>query len=206
MIILSDTDVVRKLACCELLMEFLQLLKCPPNEVWVLPGLRFQLPKWFAESPQLMPGIRQFLSKVRVIPSADEETLERFAALDVGEQQLMALLCDDARIKHLVTGDKRALDLVAGLSFKDEALRERLDDTSVFCFEAVMLALMRKRGFSVVQARILNRWSQLPGQSIDGVMLQAFPVGGTEDLAEGVLSDRFAELKAALPPIQFALP
>lgn len=206
MIILSDTDVVRKLACCELLTEFLQLLRCPPNEVWVLPSLRFQLPRWFAQSPQMATGISQFLAKVRVIPQAKVETLERFSTLDVGEPQLMALLCDDLRIKHLVTGDKRALGLVAGLSFKDPDLNGRLGETSVYCFEAVMLALMRKRGFDVIRARVLNKWAKLPGQQVDGVMLDAFPEGGTEDVAEQVLRGRLNGLKAAMPPIHFESP
>ena len=126
MIILSDTDVVRKLACCELLLDFLQYLGCPPNEVWVLPALRPMLHRWLAKSPDAARNAEQLLARVRHIPAAKVETLERFSPLDVGEQQLMAVLFDDPRVKHLVTGDKRALDKIAALTFGDLELRERL--------------------------------------------------------------------------------
>lgn len=203
MIILSDTDVVRKLACCELLLDFLQYLECPPNEVWVLPALRPMLRRWLANCPEPAKNAEQFLKRVRHIPPAKLETLERFSTLDVGEQQLLAVLCDEPRVQHLVTGDKRALDKIAALTFGDVGLRVRLQDASVYCFEAIMLALLEKRGFSIIQARVRNKWAKLPGQQVDGVALQAFPAGGTAELATQVLTERLAQLKASLPPICF---
>ncbi len=203
MIILSDTDVVRKLACCELLLDFLQHLECPPNEVWVLPALRPMLRRWLANCPEAAKNADQFLKRVKHIPPARLETLERFSALDVGEQQLLAVLCDEPRVKHLVTGDKRALDKIAALTFGDVELRARLQEAPVYCFEAVMLALLEKRGFSIIQARVRNKWAKLPGQQVDGVVLQAFPANGTEELAIQVLSDRVGRLKVSLPPICF---
>lgn len=204
MIILSDTDVVRKLACCDLLLEFLQFLKSPPNEIWVLPSLQYQLKAWLSKCPQELQRVGQFMAKVRKVPPARDETLERLSSLDVGEQHLMALLCDEPRVKHLVTGDKRALDKVAGLSRKDSLLMNRLNETSVFCFEAILLGLIKSRGFGLVQARVLNKWAKLPGQKVDGIVMQAFPVGGTEEFATRVLSDRLMELKVSLQTIQFA--
>ena len=103
------------------------------------------------------------MKKVRKVPAADRATLERFSDLDVGEQQLMALLFDEPRVKQLVTGDKRALDQVAGLCRRDDELQDRLNETWVYSFEAVLLGLMNKRGFGVMQARMRN-WAKLPGQ------------------------------------------
>lgn len=203
MIILSDTDVVRKLACCDLLLEFLQFLKSPPNEVWVLPSLQFQLKRWFKDCPQALQSATQFMARVRKVPAANAATLERFSTLDVGEQQLLALLCDQPRVKHLVTGDKRALDQVAGLSRRDDVLKDRLDETSVYCFEAVLLGLIQMRGFDLIQARIHRKWAKLPGQTVDGMVLQAFPHGGNEQQAQVVLHEALSTLKASLPPIQF---
>ena len=100
MIILSDSDVIRKLAYCELLSEFLQFLKCPPNEVWVLPTLRFQLRRKLANAPAALRNFEQFLLKVKNIPPAQIETLERFEQLDVGERQLLAILCDEPRVSR----------------------------------------------------------------------------------------------------------
>lgn len=203
MIILSDSDVVRKLACCELLLEFLQYLECPPNEVWILPALQAQLRRKLANAPGALRNVEQFIARVKRIPAANVATLDRFSTLDVGEQQLVAILCDEKRVQHLVTGDKRALNSIAALTFGDDALRSRLQETTIFCFEAVMLALLQKRGFGIIQARVLNKWSKLSDQQVDGVMLKAFPADGSADLAERVLREHLDRLRASLPPIQF---
>ena len=207
MIILSDSDVVRKLAYCELLSEFLQYLRCPPNEVWVLPTLRFQLRKKLAKAPCALHNFEQFLAKVKNIPKANIDTLERFQTLDVGEGQLLSVLCDEPRISLLITGDKKALDKVAALTFGDEQLRTRLQDTKVQCFESILLGLLDKRGFSVLQARIWNKWSTaatLIGDTIDPFVLDAFPKsGGCSEDAAKALKERLATLKIRLSQISF---
>lgn len=207
MIILSDSDVVRKLAYCELLSEFLQYLKCPPNEVWVLPTLRFQLRRKLANTPDALRNFEQFLLKVKNIPQAKIDTLERFESLDVGEGQLLAVLCDEPRVSQLVTGDKRALDMVAALTFGDEQLRTRLQETTVLCLESILLGLLEKRGFSVVQARVQNKWvksAASAGDTVDPFVLQAFPAtGGAADAAAKSLEERLATLKVRLSQLSF---
>lgn len=203
MIILADTDVVHKLACCELLLDFLQYLECPPNEVWILPALQVMLRRKLAKAPEPLRNFDQFLLRVRRIPQAQIATLERFETLDPGEQQLLAILCDDPRVKHLVTGDKRALDKIAALSFRDHQLASRLNDSSIYCFEAIFVGLLRKRGFSIMQARVRNKWAKLPGQQLDGLIERAFPVDGDAQLAEKTLNEELAYLRTKLPPLQF---
>lgn len=207
MIILSDSDLVRKLAYCELLSEFLQYLKCPPNEVWVLPTLRFQLRRKLANAPDALRNFEQFLLRVKNIPQAKIDTLERFESLDVGEGQLLAVLCDEPRVSQLATGDKRALDRVAALTFGDEQLRTRLQETTVLCLESILLGLLEKRGFSVVQARVQNKWSKSAasnGDTVDPFVLQAFPAtGGSADDAAKSLRERLATLKVRLSQLSF---
>lgn len=207
MIILSDSDVVRKLAYCELLSEFLQYLKCPPNEVWVLPTLRFQLQRKLANAPDALRNFEQFLLKVKNIPQAKIDTLERFESLDVGEGQLLAVLCDEPRVSRLVTGDKNALDKVAALTFGDEQLRTRLQETTVLCLESILLGLQEKRGFSVIQARVRNKWVKSTasvGDTVDPFVLQAFPAtGGSADEAAEALGERLAKLKVRLSQFSF---
>ncbi|MDO9235738.1 MAG: hypothetical protein Q7U28_06845 [Aquabacterium sp.] len=205
MIILSDTDIVHKLACCELLLEFLQYLKCPPNEVWVLPALEAMLKRKLKGSASALLNVDQFMRKVKKIPAANVATLERFPTLDVGEQQLLAILCDHSKVQKLVTGDKRALDSIAALTFGDQQLKDRLDETSIFCFEAIMLGLLEKRGFSVMQARIHNKWANIPGQKVDGVIEVAFPPSGTEEHAKKTLRSAVNHLKVRLPPLPIAI-
>lgn len=207
MIILSDSDVVRKLACCELLSEFLQYLKCPPNEVWVLPTLRFQLQRKLAKAPDALRNFEQFLPKVKNIPQAKLDTLERFESLDVGEGQLLAVLCDEPRVSRLVTGDKKALDKVAALTFGDEQLRSRLQETAVICLESILLGLLAKRGYSVMQARVRNKWVKAAasvGDTVDPFVLHAFPAsGGCADDAAEELQERLAKLKVRLSQFAF---
>lgn len=204
MVILSDTDIVHKLACCELLLDFLQYIECPPNDVWVLPQLDVMMKRKLAQSSGALANYDQFKKKVQRIPQAKLDTLERFDTLDPGEQQLLAILCDEPRVEHLVTGDKRALDRIAALTFGDEQLKTRLHETSVFCFEAIFLGLLKKRGFSIMRARVQNKWAKLPGQKVDGVVERAFPEQGDAELAERVLAEELALLRVGLPPIQFA--
>ncbi|MCE4553896.1 hypothetical protein [Pelomonas cellulosilytica] len=75
--------------------------------------------------------------------------------------------------------------------------------TSVYCFETVLLGLLEMRGFDLIQARVHRKWAKLPGQTVDGMVLQAFPQGGTEQQALAVLHEALSTLKASLPPIQF---
>jgi hypothetical protein len=207
MIILSDSDVVRKLAYCELLSEFLQYLKCPPNEVWVLPTLRFQLRKKLAKAPQALRNFEQFLLKVKNVPQATIDTLERFDSLDVGERQLLAILCDEPRVSQLVTGDKKALDQVAALTFGDEQLRDRLRETTVLCLESIFLGLMNKRGFDQVRSRVQTKWvnsAASVGDTVDSFVLQAFPAsGGSADNAAMALGQRLDTLKLRLSQFSF---
>lgn len=207
MIILSDSDVVRKLAYCELLAEFLQYLKCPPNEVWVLPTLRFQLRRKLVNAPHALQNFEQFLLKVKNIPQAKIDTLERFESLDVGEGQLLAILCDEPRVSQLVTGDKKALDKVAALTYRDEQLRVRLQETTVLCLESILIGLVAKRGFNVVQARVQNKWVKSAasvGDTVDSFVLEAFPAsGGSAEGADKELGERLATLKARLSPLSF---
>ena len=208
MIILSDSDVVRKLACCELLSELLQYLKCPPNEVWVLSTLRFQLRRKLADAPDALRNFEQFLLKVKNVPPAKIDTLERFESLDVGERQLLAVLCDEPRVSQLVTGDKKALDKVAALTFGDDQLRTRLQETTVLCLESILLGLLKKRGFNVLQSRVRNKWlrsAALVGDTVDPFILQLFPdTGGSADDAAAVLIVRLATLKVRLSQLSLA--
>jgi hypothetical protein len=207
MIILSDSDVVRKLAYCELLIEFLQYLKCPPNEVWVLPTLRFQLRRKLAKAPEALRNFEQFLAKVKNIPQAKIDTLERFESLDVGERQLFAVLCDEPRVNQLVTGDKKALEKIAALTFGDMQLRDRLQETTVLCMESALLGLMTKRGFDQIRSRVHTRWvtsAALVGDTVDSYVLQAFPEnGGSADSAETTLGQRLDTLKIRLSQLTF---
>lgn len=193
MIVLADTDVVQKLACCGLLLEFLQLLKAPPNEVWVLPALPQMLRRKLATAPNALLNAEQFLKRVRCIPAVNPETLERLASLDPGERQLAALVCDEPRVKHLVTGDKRAIRKMSRIAEEDTQLRARLSEVPILCFESVILSLVRIRGFAVVHSRV-QAWRAAAGPAMDGTAAGAFPPDGDVTHANQHLTGSIVEL------------
>lgn len=153
MIILADNDIVHKLACCELLDSFLEWLGSPPAQVWVISTIPFVLRKKLKNNPAALACLEAFLLKTQPIPEASIELLERYEQLDEGERQMLAVLVEDPRITQLVTGDKRALRQIAGMTANDAALKQRLDETRIDCFESVMLGLIEHFGHAAINAK-----------------------------------------------------
>ena len=133
MIVLADNDILHKLACCDLLSEFMEWLNVPPAEIWVLPSMPFVLRKKLKNNASALVCLESFLLKVKPIPQAQPDSLKRFSQLDVGEGQMLAVLVDDSSISHLVTGDKRALRLIGLIASTDTALSSRLDAIQIDC-------------------------------------------------------------------------
>lgn len=195
MVVVADSDCIRKLAFCSFLGEFLQLVKAPPNDVWVLPALPFQLKKKLSSCKEAQFDFDKFIKKVKIIPSATTAMLARFESLDDGEQQLFALLCDTDRVELIVTGDKRAIGKVAALVDKDPSLGALMEGSEIWCFEAIVLRLIRSRGFSITNAR-MNLWRQRQGEDMDGVMKVAFCTNCTEESVVNELESRIKVLQA----------
>lgn len=179
MIVLADSDVVRKLAYCEMLDVFLQVMGVPPDEMWVLPALRYQLASKLNNLPGPSRNFANFCSKVKTVPPADATLLAKFSNLDVGEQQLFALLCGDGRVRQLVTGDKKAIAKAANVVRADPQVLAQVQEKPIWCFESIVRLLLLKRGFSVLNAA-MSKWRNIPGLQMDGVMEQVFRAGCTE--------------------------
>jgi hypothetical protein len=154
-IVLADNDIIHKLACCGLLKELMQWLCVPPAEVWVLPSLSFMLRKKLKADAPALADLAWFLPRVSVLPAADIHTLQLLPIeMDVGERQMLAILVNTPEVVHMVTGDKRALRLIGGLSRHDKALNRRLNQVRVDCLESIMLALMDKFSFEAINAKV----------------------------------------------------
>ena len=196
MVIVADSDCIRKLAYCNFLGEFLQLVQVPPNDIWVLPALVFQVRSKLRICPDALSDFEKFYKKVKIVPRASVAMLARFESLDAGEQQIFALLCEMDRIKLLVTGDKRAMDKVATLVHKDPSLGELMESSAIWCFETIILRLVQKRGFGITLAR-MERWRKWQGSGMDKVMNAIFADGCTEQSATGELTSRINSLRAS---------
>jgi hypothetical protein len=115
-VVLADNDIIHKLACCGLLQELLQWLGVPPAEVWVLPSMKYVVRPKLKGNQAALSELDQFLSQVSNLPAADIHMLDRFPTeMDVGERQMLAILVNTPEVQHMVTGDKRALRLMACL-------------------------------------------------------------------------------------------
>lgn len=195
MVVIADSDCIRKLAWCSLLSEFLQLIKVPPNDIWVLPALPFQVRKKLNTCNEAIADFEKFFKKTRVVPAATLDMLARFENLDGGEQQIFALLCEIERVELIVTGDKRALNKVAALVHKDPSLGTLMENAAIWCFEIVVLQLMRKQGFSIMKSR-MDRWRERQGIAMDDAMAGIFAPRCTEQSVISELQIRINSIRA----------
>jgi hypothetical protein len=189
MIVLADNDIIHKLACCELLPQLLIWLEVPPNQVWVLPSLQYMLRRKLKSNVGALSCLNDFLSNVQPIPEADINLMERYARLDVGERQMLAVLVKNEKINKLVTGDKRALKLINDLVQTDFDLSHRLNETQVDCLESIMLGLIDKFGFATINEKVIG------GLATDGVLRLSFGSGRTQSHAVEALNSYLSEVK-----------
>lgn len=204
MIVISDSDVVRKLAHCNLLNDLLNVWQIPPNTLWVLPALRAQLTHVFGTTEVKTGRLAYFFSKASEIPQASFESLERCFGngLDVGEQQMLAVLLDRADVKHLITGDRNALRQIGHLCHTDVPMRQRLEETTIWCFESVLANIIRRRGFDPVR-RNVHIWIA-SGNEVDKAISAIFhPACQAADATAG-LESRIGMLRVSTAglPIQ----
>jgi len=192
MIIIADNDVIYKLACCDLLLELIAWLQAPPAEIWVLPGLPFVVRKKLKGNHNALACFNSFMQKTQLIPAANLETLKQFAMLDVGEQQLFAVFVEQNNPARLVTGDKRAIKLVAELTTKNTELNRRLNGR-VDCLESVMLGLIEQFGFDSINTKITQ------GIEADGVFKLAFGAERTHAHAVEALTSFLEALRQTAP-------
>lgn len=204
MVVIADSDFVRKLAYCCFLGEFLQLVGVPPNDIWVLPALPFQVRKRLEPCAEALADFEKFFKKTKIVPKANVTMLARFENLDVGEQQIFALMCEVERVKLVVTGDKKAMNKVAALVHKDPSLGELMESSAIWCFETIVLKLMQKQGFSITKAR-MERWRQRQGSAMDVAMAEIFAAGCTEQSVTSELESRINSLRASCIglPVEF---
>jgi hypothetical protein len=190
MIVIADNDIIHKLALCNLLDELLVWLDVPPNEIWVLPELKFRVRKKLKSQADALAVFNRFLQKTAEIPAALPDTLQQFSILDVGEQQLFAVFVEQTQSPHLVTGDKRALKQITTLSQNDTSLREKLAGR-VDCLESIMLGLIEQFGFDAINPKI--------DATADKVLAMAFGVGRTQAHAVEALQSFLGNLRQDAP-------
>jgi hypothetical protein len=162
-IVLSDNDIVLKLAQCDLLRYLPDILMEDPEGIYVSPTARFQLlPKSSDKalkkcgSKQIYQNIQTFLDSVKVIDEIkDDALLNQLGSIphiDVGEQQLLAS-CVENPGSLFMTGDRRCLHAVMENQMLVTAVHARLIN-SVITYESALLLSVVMLGFENVYKQL----------------------------------------------------
>lgn len=187
MIVISDSDIVRKLAHCNLLNDLLNIWQVPPNKLWILPALRAQIGRVFGSEDVKNGRFTHFFSVAKEIPEASFESLERCFGngIDPGEQQMLAVLLDYPDVQHLITGDRNALRQIGHLCHADLPMRQRLGETSIWCFESVLVNIIRRRGFNAVKQNV-HKWIASNNEVDEAIRTIFHPGCEAEGVAAGL--------------------
>jgi hypothetical protein len=193
MILLSDNDILLKLAICDLLNETIVELGAAHGEVFVVGTARFKL--GIAKNPDktkakfgeaVFARLKSFLNRVRTLDAPSPAELQVFddiIGIDAGEAVLFAASAQFADFR-LATGDKNSLKaLVANPSC--QTVCDRLSG-KVVCFEQIILHLIGRYGF----VPILNK--VVPARGCDTALRAVFGSGldaTEENVRAGLASD-----------------
>lgn len=163
-IVVSDNDVILKLAQCNLLSQLPAIFNQQPDQVFINPSARFQLlhrnpDKAIAKcgSQAIYEKVGEFLGAVRDIGEVQDDdllnTLAGIPYIDAGEQQLLAACMENAG-SIFMTGDRRCLTAVMENQEKIPQLHGRLID-SVVTFESALLLSVECLGFQAVHDELI---------------------------------------------------
>lgn len=186
MILLSDNDLVVKLAQCDLLDEALASIEAQRSDCFVLSTIKHSLRLGnpdksiarYVGSPQAFERISDFLEHCNILPEAPIldliDHLIEIPEIDVGEQALFlhAKENHDSNLDYfLLTGDKRALRAICAYDQLDafEFLR-----TKIVCLESCMMDMIDYAGFDFINEKVSTARPQIAEEKYDKVLRAAF--------------------------------
>ncbi|EGT4448147.1 hypothetical protein SMZ82_004298 [Cronobacter malonaticus] len=185
MIVLSDNDVILKLAQCDLLRYLPDILEEEPSGIFVSPTARFQLLPRNTEkairrcgNAAIYENVEKFLGSVQVIDEIKDAALlmqlGEIPHIDVGEQQLLAS-CVEQPGALFMTGDRRCLQAVMDNQTIVTTVHARLID-SVITFESALLLSVRVLGFNTLYQQLQTN------PNPDSMLKMAMRSGNSEDV------------------------
>ncbi|WP_041691848.1 hypothetical protein [Erwinia billingiae] len=196
MIVLSDNDVIIKLAQCNLIPSLNTIFGYEMGEIYVNPAAKFQILKKkdkalrMCGSELVVQRVGEFLEAVQPIPEVKDnsliETLQSIPKIDEGEQLLLAT-CMENPDSIFMTGDKNCLSAVMQNQDKLSGFHARLIN-SVVTFESAILLSVESLGFETVLAQLRSH----PKATEDGLMRAAL----SSDHYDGVCGCFFSFTRA----------
>lgn len=164
MIVLTDNDIILKLAWCDLFSEFLAVFEVSPGDVRILNTARHVLTsarirkRVNDEGHSRLIAFLSIASDIDVEPDAEDvAALTEQPKIDLGEAVLFSI-CPMLTDTILVTGDKRSLRALQDASSTEAAcarLCERLAGR-VFCFEQIIERILTRFGFEAIRDRLIR--------------------------------------------------
>lgn len=160
-LVLTDNDVISKLAHWRLLENLTNVFNCSIDQIYTLPSLVIRAKKAITKPDKLFRDSETanyaytFLSQLSVQVTPDPQTvadLQLNPNIDYGEALLIAIaLTQDKSL--IATGDKRAIASIGGLQAQGQLLELR---GRVVCLEQLLSCFTRLLSFNVVQSCIRN--------------------------------------------------
>lgn len=195
MIVLSDNDILFKLAHCDLFDEFLAFIQVPAKSIAILHTCIFKMRKTLKGHPNVLSRLEKFCQLVTIIADdqVDIAILEAImgTGADAGEAILAAKVATTPGA-YLVTGDKRAVKALNSMA--DGHIKSALAGR-ILCFEELVIGLMHNSGFASLSAKLIA------GSACDGVLRNAFGPGRTEEHALECLYSYADSLRTACPTL-----
>lgn len=189
MIVLSDNDILHKLAVCDLFDEFLGYLQVPAKSICILYTCIFKLRKVLCSEPTALERLERFCSAATVVveDKIDSDILDAImgTGADAGEAILAAQVAMTPGA-YLITGDKRAIKSLSML--RDSPLKASLAGR-ILCFEELILGMIHRNSFAVMEPKLTA------GCHCDGVLRMAFGPGRSESHAKSCLQSFSSDLR-----------
>jgi hypothetical protein len=200
-ICLVDSDIIYKLAMCNLLDDTLTALDSARTDVYVLPTAKYKFgvarrrPGTGEQryGNEVFARIRDFLASVREIdvagPSEELQLLASIDGIDAGEAILFSATVEFDQY-FLATGDKTSLRALA-LTPVCLSIAQRICG-HVICLEQIVKRVIQHFGFSYVKDRVV------PARACDTALSAVFGSGwdATEPNVLAALDSYINELRS----------
>ncbi|WP_207261196.1 hypothetical protein [Pseudomonas sp. GW101-3H06] len=213
MILLTDNDILVKLAQCDLVEEALSVFQCGLSECYVLDSAKHSLYLNDVEKCvsrrvgcyQTYDRLCSLVQSCRELGAADDDLdfmdeLLQIDSIDAGELLLLmhAFSLYQNRQPYLfTTGDKRAL---VGISMSESARAKQILFQRVECVESIILKAIQIYGFSHISTKVVHAQAIVAAEKYDKVLRMAFGAGRDEDHSNACLSQYLAPVGQFIRP------
>lgn len=208
MILLSDNDLIVKMAQCDLIDDTLEMLELTYKECFILSSLKYSLRlddpdlsirKYFG-SCQAYDRASQVVNSCSCISEMPQENIEllvhmqEITEIDPGEFILLQQAkhhYDKSLEYKLFTGDKRALSAICEYEhFEIFGFLKR----NIICLESCLLDLIHYRSFEYINTKLITARSQIDDKKFDTVLRMAFGSGKSQEDSTTCLKEYYKHL------------